>query len=1159
MSRWPGRLITKTPVTPGGSSPTASAPGVWTLPEMAYWKKQGLWPDASADAYWGYVSYLMATSSLSNANNNLFVDSSGAFSPVSRVGNTTQGSVTPYGTLWSVYLDGSGDYLTAPTNAAYDISGGDYTIEAWVNFSALPAANNSGNRVAGVGIYSSGFGGGWEVALDLTQNLVSIGQPGSASLTSASYTFAIGQWYHVAVCRASGTNRIFVNGTSLALTANTFPNNATGSAQLRVGAGLFSGGYEHYLPGYISNFRLVKGTGLYSSNFTPSTSPLTAVSGTSILTAQSNRFRDNSTNNATVSGIGDARVTPFSPFVLNAPGISYSQSDISYWSGYFDGSGDYLTIPSDAAFGYGTGDFTIEFWMYLTGTPDQTIISNLTSASSTNPHIYYSAGTIRFYTASADRITSGSIVVGQWYHVALTRASGSTKMFVNGVQAGSTYADSNNYGTTAPLGIATYWSGGSPVATNTFTGYVSNARVVKGTAVYTSNFTPPTAPLTAISGTSVLTCQSAAFTDNSTNKFVITQYGNTTVTGNAPFQSGYYSNYFDGSGDYLTSSGGAASAMGSGDFSCEAFVYWTRYPTQYTSIFSTRSTNNANAAAFTVGVESSGYVYAFSSAFIAQTSSGVFALNTWNHVVFTRSGTTARLFVNGVLRATGTNTQNFTDQGFAVAANRDGTEPGAGYVSNVRLVKGSIPTDYQTSSTTVGATIFTPPTAPLTAISGTSLLTCQANRLLDSSTNNFTITKNGDVSVQSFDPFYTATVASNGGSMYFDGNGDYLSLAGSPAFSIAASTTPFTVEGWLYPTAAGGVIFNEAYTGPGTTISIAITMSTNANSMDPTGGRYVSFGAYNGSFWTTAAYSSSQIQLNTWTHVACVFTGSTTKIFFNGVDVTAGTPATTWPVTGVSGDGWYVGRRWDTYADVYFSGYISDFRFTNGTAVYTTAFTPPTAPLTPSGNTVLLLNGMNAGTYDAGMQNNLETTGNTQVSTGQAKFGTTSAYFDGSGVLSVPANTAFNFSTGDFTIECWLYPTATATVYLVGQAASNDYAPVLLYLTSGRPGIAVSPSNGTWTINNYVASALTLNTWSHVAAVRYGNKWSIYVNGVENVIAASTAVTPYVSTDPLGIGGEAVGGLNYPYYGYIDDLRITRGYARYTANFTPPTAALPIY
>lgn len=201
-----------------------------------------------------------------------------------------------------------------------------------------------------------------------------------------------------------------------------------------------------------------------------------------------------------------------------------------------------------------------------------------------------------------------------------------------------------------------------------------------------------------------------------------------------------------------------------------------------------------------------------------------------------------------------------------------------------------------------------------------------------------------------------ASAGYKGYSFVFDGTGDYLSLPGSASFSIATSTTPFTIESWIYPTAAGGCVFSEQYTGVGNSIVVSISMSSTGGA-DSTNGRIIAFGWYIGSAWVTAAKSSIEVPLNTWSHVATVFTGSTTKVFINGNDVTAPsspTPATTWGVVATAGNNWFIGQRWDTSTAPWFSGYISNLRYVVGTAVYTTAFTPPTAPLTAISGTSLL-------------------------------------------------------------------------------------------------------------------------------------------------------------------------------------------------------------
>ena len=122
------------------------------------------------------------------------------------------------------------------------------------------------------------------------------------------------------------------------------------------------------------------------------------------------------------------------------------------------------------------------------------MVSNLTSATSTNPHLYLlnTDSKIKYYDGGVDRISSSALSANTWYHVALSRASGSTKLFIDGTQSGSTYTDSNNYGTTAPFVVGTYYSGGSLVTTNLFNGYVQDVRVTNGLARYTNSFTPPT-------------------------------------------------------------------------------------------------------------------------------------------------------------------------------------------------------------------------------------------------------------------------------------------------------------------------------------------------------------------------------------------------------------------------------------------------------------------------------------------------------------------------------------------------------------------------------------------------------------------------------------------------------------------------------------------
>jgi hypothetical protein len=373
-----------------------------------------------------------------------------------------------------MYFDGTGDFLTLPSNASLALGTSDFTLECWVYATSTPSdVGIFESRTDGNGATENGF-----TLTAFSSSVIRIFCNGI--LISSSSTSYVGSWCHVAVTRSSGTWYLFINGVSQGTSATS--RNLTNTDAV-IGAGRYTTNStpSAFFPGYISDVRIIKGQALYTSNFVPSNQPLTAVQNSVLLL------------NGTASAIYDASVQNNLETIGNAQ-ISTSVVKFGTSSITLDGSGDYVVEPTNLNFGYGTGDFTIEFWLYLNSTGSQTIFSNLSSGSSTNPHIYITT-TIRYYTAGADRITGAALSTGQWYHIALCRASGSTRLFVNGTQSGSTYSDANNYGTFAPLGIGTYWESGAPVASSTLNGYISDLRITRGIARYTANFTPPTTPL----------------------------------------------------------------------------------------------------------------------------------------------------------------------------------------------------------------------------------------------------------------------------------------------------------------------------------------------------------------------------------------------------------------------------------------------------------------------------------------------------------------------------------------------------------------------------------------------------------------------------------------------------------------------------------------
>jgi hypothetical protein len=630
--------------------------------------------------------------------------------------------------------------------------------------------------------------------------------------------------------------------------------------------------------------------------------------------------------------------------------------------------------------------------------------------------------------------------------------------------------------------------------------------------------------------------QNNTFLDSSTNNFTITRNGNTTQGSFSPYGSGW-SNYFDGTGDYLTAANNTALDVGTGAFTIEGWIYRD-------------GTGDADWRLVAGSVSSAGFFggrgtlsLGFGRSAVAwdlESASNVYSLNTWTHVVYVRNGSgNLAIFANGTRVATTTNSNNYGLNGGLLEVGAEGAgQYIGGYISNVRVVKGSAVYDPTSSTLTV-------PTTPLTAVSGTGLLTCQSNRFIDNSTNNFTLTVNGNTSVQRFNPFGTPTAYSTsviGGSAYFDGSGDYLQVANDSAFDFSGD---FTVECWLYlantnnqtfiskgghnalgPDAAGWALF--IYTGQGLRFMTRNSGGTNVP--------------------VTVA---STPQINTWMHVAISRSGSSMKAFLNGTLVSTVTSS----VNTANSSPFNIGANLNNLSPS--TGYICDVRIIKGTAQYTATFTPPTAPLTAITDTQFLENFTNGAIFDNAMINDLETVGDAQIKTNVKKYGTGSMYFEGSGdylsTRNSPASTPSG--VGSWTIEGWIYPSTVdgslRTIY------TNGY-PIQIFFKSGSIEIYISSAagSGSYIINGIggPASSISANAWSHFAVVKNGNIYTVYVNGVGGTSGTSATAVAFPSATNATIGDAPVFG-SYPYFGYIDDFRITNGYARYTANFTPPTAA----
>jgi len=204
------------------------------------------------------------------------------------------------------------------------------------------------------------------------------------------------------------------------------------------------------------------------------------------------------------------------------------------YAGSFNGSTQYLTTPSNSAFSFGTGDFTLEAYVYTTATGTQCVVDTRTTDITTAGIFFglYTGNQICVYINGV--VIGGSVVVptGTWSHIAAVRSGSTVNVYLNGVLAGTGTSSSNFTNTNCRLGSSTGVTGSTA---NWFTGSISNIRINKGTAVYTGNFTPATSDLSNISGTSLLTLQNATIIDNSSNAFTITNNGTVTTGQTFPF------------------------------------------------------------------------------------------------------------------------------------------------------------------------------------------------------------------------------------------------------------------------------------------------------------------------------------------------------------------------------------------------------------------------------------------------------------------------------------------------------------------------------------------------------------------------------------------------------------------------------------------------
>jgi hypothetical protein len=812
----------------------------------------------------------------------------------------------------------------------------------------------------------------------------------------------------------------------------------------------------------------------------------------------------------------------------------YATIDNLPLAGNTAGDQAYVTAVNRFYIFNGTGWYSISL---VNTNPNITSVAD--ASSNTTPFTLSTDGSASVITITATdpedvpltytySVTSGSLSNGGGTTATVVQGTGSnTNKFTVTPSTTEAYAGTFSLTFTASDGINTATSANS--FTLNFITIVTNSKY------------------TTLLATATGTSDNNNIADTSSNNHSITVTGDAYAGTFSPYRHGGYSAYFGtGGSERITIEGTKSTLAGANaDFSIGAWIYPTAGNDKW--IYSTNVSNNLQAGWHDLYLEGSTKLvwrHSDGSTHRSMMSTNPVSLNEWSYILINRTSNVTYMYINGSLVV-----QN-SDMTYALYTHTNAPSIGIrhfydngttgldfeGYITDVHVKTAAI-----SSPTTV-------PTERAVADSDTWLLTAHLPYFGDGSSNNYTVSAYNNVSTKPYTQYDNLEYASadHGGSVYFDrasyNSGGCITVADHNDFTLG--TSDWTVKFWVYHNElitssnnAYGYFSNYYFNTPGGFGLKWMNQHGNKPVLE-----YMNSGSYAKKIFDFIP--SEKI----WYYYELTCSSSTVTFKVNGD--TIGTQSM--PDLGNPNRTLIVGAASNGSSGVenFLGGYIADFQYViGGTASESSV---PTALMSTDSNSALHIKGTDASIIDKSQSSNLKMFGNSTGSTTQVKFaGSKSMYFDGTGdYISIPADDSI-FSK-DYTVEFWMYPTQDTNLLM---PFSKGYG-LQFYHQSGNIAAAMSSSNnGTYFYNGNFGS-ITTNAWSHISLVRdsSASTYKFYINGtLEDTLSSATNID--AGSSNWIIAAFLTSG-NYAFEGYIQDVRVTDGLARYTANFTPPTASL---